>query len=124
VILIPALLGVFALVMAFGRTTSAGGDVTHAARVGARAAAQAQTLGGATARAEAVVADSLADAGLACTSGATSVTGDMRPGGAVSVSVTCVVDLSDVTGLGPIPGSRTLRATAREAIDVVRGGVP
>jgi Flp pilus assembly protein TadG len=122
VILLPALLAIFALVMAFGRTTSAAGDVSHAARAGARAAARAQTLGGATERAMAVVRDSLADAGLACTSQHTAVAGDMRPGGVLTVTVRCVVDLGDVSGLGPVPGSRTLHATASEMIDIVRGG--
>jgi Flp pilus assembly protein TadG len=124
VILIPALLAVFAVAMAFGRTTSAGGDVSHAARVAARAAAQAQTVGGATERATAVAGESLADAGLSCTTQQTSVTADMRPGGRVGVTVTCVVDLSDVAGLAIIPGARTLSATAWEIIDAARGGAP
>ena len=117
VILIPVLLALFALLMAFGRTTTAGNDVEHAARVGARAATGAQTIGGATGRAEAVVRKSLMLSGLSCTSHSTFVSGVMRPGGRITVSVSCVVDLGDVTDLGPIPGSRTLRATASEVID-------
>lgn len=124
VILIPVLLALFALLMAFGRTTTAGNDVEHAARVGARAATGAQTMGGATGRAQTVVQQSLANSGLSCTSHAIGVSGAMRPGGRVTVSVSCVVDLGDVTDLGPIPGSRTLRATATEIIDVKRGGAP
>jgi TadE-like protein len=122
VILVPVLFAVFALAMAFGRTTSAAGDVSHAARAGARAAARAQTLGGATEAAVEVVAESLGESGLACARQSTVVDGVLAPGGVISVTVTCVVDLSDVVGLGPIPGARTLSATASEAVDAVRGG--
>jgi Flp pilus assembly protein TadG len=122
VILMPVLLAVFALLIAFGRTTTAGNDVEHAARVGARAATGAQTMGGAQERASTVVRRSLANSGLSCASHDVGVSGAMRPGGRITVSVSCVVDLGDVTELGPIPGSRTLRASATEIIDVIRGG--
>ena len=67
VILLPAVLLLFGLVVAFGRTTTAATNVEHAAAVGARAAAAAQTVrrrrrpaaGG-------VVDDSLAGSGLSC----------------------------------------------------------
>ena len=68
VILMPVLLLMFALVLAFGRAATAGTDVEHAARVGARAAAAAQSMGGAEQRAQVVVSESLADSGLACIS--------------------------------------------------------
>jgi Flp pilus assembly protein TadG len=122
VILIPALLLLFGLVVAFGRTTVAGTDVEHAARVGARAAASAQTSGGGRALAKEVVLDSLRDAGMACAAGpSVAVAGSWTPGGQVSVTVSCTASLADVTRLG-LPGSRTLRATATEVIDRTRGG--
>lgn len=120
VLLVPAVLLVFGLVVAFSRTTTASEHVEHAAAVGARAAASAQTIGGATALATDVVADSLAQVGMTC--GAPSVDGVFSPGGSVTVTVSCVVDLGDVTKFGLLPGSRTLRASATEVIDRTRGG--
>lgn len=121
VMLMPALLLLFALVIAFGRTGAATSDVEHAARVGARAAAGAQTFGGAEARARAVVAESLQGSGLSCVDSDVGVSGDISPGGQMTVTVGCVVYLGDVVQFG-VPGSRTLRATATEQVDVVRGG--
>jgi Flp pilus assembly protein TadG len=124
VILLPAVLLLFGLVVAFGRTTTADTDVEHAARVGARAAASAQTSGGGHALASAVVADSLRRAGLSCASGpAVSVTGPWTPGGRITVTVSCTASLADVTKFG-VPGARTLSATASEVIDRTRGGAP
>ncbi|MGH9270199.1 MAG: TadE/TadG family type IV pilus assembly protein [Ilumatobacteraceae bacterium] len=124
VILVPAVLAMFALVVAYGRTTLADGKVEHAAAVGARAAASAQTAGGGSSLAQRVVDESLAGAGLACSSRSVSVGGDYAPGGRVTVSVSCVASLADLTGLGLPLGSRTLTATASEVIDVNRGGAP
>jgi len=122
VILMPVLFAMFALVIAFGRTTTADTDVEHAARVGARAAAAAQSMGGATARAQIVVSQSLADSGLSCSTQSVSVSGSMQPGGRVTVTVTCVASMADVADYGLVPGSRTLTATATEVIDTNRGG--
>jgi Flp pilus assembly protein TadG len=122
VILVPVLLALVALVVASGRTTAAASDVEFAARVGARAAAQANTAGGAQARAEQVVGATLADSGLTCVDQAISVdTGDLRPGGRVSVTVSCTVSLDDVADLQLALGSRTMTATASEVIDRNRG---
>jgi len=122
VILAPVLLLLFALVVAFGRATTADTDVEHAARVGARAAAAAQSIGGATSRAQDVVAESLADSGLACVSRSVGVSGSMQPGGRVTVTVRCVATMADLTRYGLLPGSRTLTASASEVIDRTRGG--
>ena len=124
VVLVPVVLAMLALVVAYGRTTQADSKVEHAAAVGARAAASAQTAGGGTVLAEQVVAQSLRDAGLACSGRSVSVSGDYAPGGRVTVAVSCVASLADLTGLGLPLGSRTLRATATEVIDVNRGGGP
>jgi Flp pilus assembly protein TadG len=124
VILMPVVLALFGLVVAFGRTTTADTDVEHAARVGARAAASAQTSGGGRALAQDVIVDSLRSAGLSCAAGpAVSVGGDWSPGGRVTVTVSCTASLADVTKLG-LPGSRTLTASATEVIDRSRGGEP
>jgi Flp pilus assembly protein TadG len=123
-ILVPVVLAMFALVVAYGRTTQADTKVEHAAAVGARAAAAAQTAGGGAALAGQVVAESLRGAGLSCTDRSITVDGEWSPGGRVTVAVSCVASLADLTGLGLPLGSRTLRATATEVIDVNRGGAP
>ena len=120
VILVPVVLLVFGLVVAFSRTTTATEHVAHAAAVGARAAAGAQTAGGASVLATDVVVDALAQVGMRCD--APAVAGTFRPGGSVTVTVSCTVDLGDVTHLGLLPGSRTLTASATEVIDRTRGG--
>ena len=121
VILVPVVLLVFALVVAFGRATTAQQHVQHAAAVGARAAAGAQTAGGGTAVAARVVGDSLAAVGMTeC--GPPAIAGAWAPGGRVTVSVTCVVDLGDLAPFGMLPGSRMLRASATEIVDATRGG--
>ena len=122
VILMPALLLMFALVLAFGRAATADTDVEHAARVGARAAATAQSMGGAQQRAHVVVSESLADSGLACITRQVGVGGSLQPGGRVSVTVTCVASMADLSGFGLVPGDRTLTATASEVVDRIRGG--
>ncbi len=122
VILMPVLLLAFALVVLFGRTTTAATDVEHAARVAARAAAAAQSVGGAQSRAATVAAESLASSGLACVDRSVSVSGSVQPGGRITVTVRCRVSQADVTRYGFIPGSRTLSATASEVVDVNRGG--
>ena len=48
---------------------------------------------------------------------------DFRPGGAVEVTLSCVVDLSDLTGLG-VPTSATFDSTFSEPVDVYRGADP
>ena len=104
VILVPVVLLLFALVVAFGRATTAQQHVQHAAAVGARAAAGAQTAGGGDASlARVVVGASFAGVGMTqC--GAPTVSGTWTPGGRVTVTVTCVVDLGDVTQLRHHPG--------------------
>jgi Flp pilus assembly protein TadG len=120
VLLVPVVLLALALVVASGRATTASEHVAHAAAVGARAAAGAQTLGGATELADDVVADALAQVDMSCS--APTVSGVFTPGGSVTVTVSCVVGLGDLTSIGWLPGSRTLQASATEVIDRSRGG--
>lgn len=122
VILVPVLLALVGLVVAFGRTTTADSDVEFAARVGARAAALSNTPAAAATRATAVVERTLADSGLSCSSHTVTVdASDLRPGGRVRVTVTCRAELSDVSHLQLAIGSRTMTATATEVVDRVRG---
>jgi hypothetical protein len=62
--------------------------------------------------------------GVTCTRLDVAVdTSRFRPGGDVTVEVTCTVALGDVAFTG-LPGQRTVSARAVEVVDVYRGGVP
>jgi Flp pilus assembly protein TadG len=106
------------------RTMIGQGDVTAAARAGARAASIEHKYGDAVAAADRVVNDEIARSGLACTSHSTSVdtpAGDFVPGGIVTVTVSCDVEF---TGLfAPwSTGPKVLTGTSAEPIDCIRGG--
>jgi hypothetical protein len=74
----------------------------------------------AQAQAAAAVTSTLAGAGLTCPSPqVTTKTQNFVPGGLVSVTVTCVTTLADVTVPG-LPGSKTLSATSTAHIDPFR----
>lgn len=103
------------------RVSTTRGDVSAAARAAARAASQTYSAPEAHAEATAVAEDVLAGRGVACRGLDVTLGRDHRPGAIVIVTVTCTVDLGDVVLVG-FPGTDTVRATAAEMSDVVRGG--
>ncbi|HEU0131857.1 MAG TPA: hypothetical protein VFQ85_12785 [Mycobacteriales bacterium] len=119
VLAVPAI--VIALVMAvFGGLVRARLDVDAAAQDAARAATRATTHGDAQRAAHDAAAATLADRSLDCTALTinTDLT-DFRPGGTVSVSITCLTESSSIT----VPGlntARTFRATAVAPVDRYR----
>jgi Flp pilus assembly protein TadG len=117
VIVAPLLLLVALLMIFFGRIESAQGDVEAAARAGAEAAVVQGNAAAAQSSAAAAVAATLASDHVACPSPAvsTDVT-NFVSGGSVTVTVTCVAQLSDVTAPG-LPGTKTFSATATAPID-------
>lgn len=118
---VTALLLVAFFIIGALRVTGTGGDVTAAAHAGARAASAERDPFAADQAARTVVAGALADRGVACSSLAVSVAGDLTAGSIVTVGVTCTVSLADVV-LAGFPGSRTVSAQAAEIVDVIRGG--
>lgn len=117
----PLLVGVLLFVVLCGRLVSAQMDLDAAASAAARAASIARTDPAAHADADRTARDTLTARGATCRQAAVTVsTGGLRPGGVVTVSVSCVVPLSDLTMLG-VPGSRTVRASASSPIDTWRG---
>lgn len=103
------------------RIVNTNGDVSSAARSGARAAATARTPAQAQSNAQTVVSNALADRGVACSGGpAVSVSGAGVAGGVVTVTVTCSVSLNDVVVAG-FPGSRSVSVSAVEYVDQIRG---
>ena len=120
VLLTPALVMLLLLVVAGGRIVEARGQVDGTAREAARAASIARTSSEATTAATQIAQARLASAGLTCQSLTVDTnTARFQPGGSVTTTITCTVDLSDLVAL-TIPGSRTLTASATEPIDVYR----
>jgi len=103
------------------RITNTSGDVSSAARAGARAAASAGDLASARSEANRVVTAMLSSRGVACSGGpSVSVNGGGTAASTVTVSVACTVNLGDVV-LGGFPGSRSVDAEATEYTDTLRG---
>ncbi|MFI6098188.1 TadE/TadG family type IV pilus assembly protein [Lentzea sp. NPDC051213] len=94
--------------------------LNDAAHQSARAASIARTDPAAVAAAHSTAANALASAGVVCQSlGVDTATGGLRPGGAVTVTVSCTVDFGDALILG-VPGQKRLSATASEVVDTWR----
>lgn len=96
-------------------------DAAHQA---ARAASFERTAPAADTAAHATATDALAGAGVTCTTleVAADTTG-LRPGGAVAVTLSCTLDLSDALIVG-VPGQMVLSATAVEPVDTYRAVRP
>ena len=121
VLLTPALLVLLLLVVAGGRLAGTRGQVDAAARDAARAGTIARSPG--DARRDALeAARTRLDAGsVGCRGLNVAVnTAGFRAGGHVTATVSCIVDLGDLTVLG-IPGTRTVTASAVEPVDTFRG---
>jgi Flp pilus assembly protein TadG len=100
-----------------GRLVSAQLDLNAAARSAARAASLARTVPAAQADAQQAALDTLAAHGVTCAQPTITVeTGGLQPGGAVTVTVSCVVPLADLALIG-VPGSRTVSATSTSPVD-------
>jgi Flp pilus assembly protein TadG len=108
------------LIVGFGRVTHGRQLVEQAAAAAARAAALDSTPGQAQSDAQTEAADTLADSGVSCQSMHTVVdTSSFHAGGQVSVTVTCVASLADLTVVG-FPGHKTLTATSVSPLDQYR----
>ena len=108
VIVAPVLLIVIVLMVGLGRVDSAQGDVESAARAGVQAAVVQADPSDAQAQATTAAAEPLGRCGLTCTAPQISVdTSNFVAGGWVSVTVTCVTSLADVSVPG-VPGAKTL----------------
>jgi Flp pilus assembly protein TadG len=117
----PLLVAILLFVVLCGRLASAQMDLNAAASSGARSGSIARTDATARAEAERTARETLAARGVTCQqTGVTVTTGGLRSGGAVTVTVSCTVPLSDLLLLG-VPGSRTVSATATSPVDQWRG---
>jgi Flp pilus assembly protein TadG len=119
----PLLVLLLLLIVAAGRLVQGRLEVASAAAQAARAASLARDPA-AAAQATAVASSALASQHLTCGSLTVSTdTAAFRPGGQVSVQVSCTVSLSGLALLH-LPGAETLTAQAAAPIDVFRGAGP
>lgn len=116
VVLVPALLMMLLLVVAFGRYVSAEGDVQASAREAVRAATLERDRPSAVAAAQATAAASLPDS-LTCRPA--TLEGDFVAGGVLSVRVDCDVSWSDLGFIG-LTGTAHVEATGTAPLDTYR----
>lgn len=118
VLLTPVLILFVLFLVGLGRLAHARALVGDAAAQAARAATlEYFSPTQAANSAQQTAADALRSAGLACTSQTTNVdTDNDHPGGSITVTLQCRVDLSTVTAAG-FPGSDTLQATFTSPVD-------
>lgn len=120
VLLTPLLILMLLFVVALGRTVSARMQVDGAAAQGARAASIARDPTTATAMAQQAATSALGSDHVTCGDlTVTTDTADFAPGGQVSVTVTCTVDLADLVGLR-LPASQSISSTSTAVIDLYR----
>lgn len=97
--------------------------IDDAAHQAARAASIERSPAAASAAARSTAASALSSAGVTCAAlSVNTATGGLRPGGTVSVTVSCDVDFGDALILG-VPGGKTLSATSVEPVDLWRSTV-
>ena len=124
VLLTPLLVLMLLLAVAAGRLVLARLEVDSAARQAARAASLARDPAAAAADAAATAQSALAGQGITCSHLAVSPdTSDFRPGGQVSVQVSCTVSLSGLSLLH-LGGAETLTSAFTSPIDLFRGASP
>ena len=124
VLVTPLLIVVLLLIVAAGRLVDARLQVDSAARQAARAASIARDPAAAVSQADATARAALASEHITCDPLTVSPdTAAFRPGGQVTVQVTCTVSLAGLALLH-VPGSQTLTAQFTSPIDVYRGAGP
>ena len=123
-ILLPVGILILAMLVIGARIALAGDRISGVAGIAARDASLARSAAAAQQIANASANNALADRNLHCaevqvsvdTSGFSSAPGTPA---AVTVTVACTVDLSDI-GVAGLPGSRTLRDSATSPLDPAR----
>lgn len=120
VLLTPLLILILVFVVALGRLTSARIEVDSAAAQAARAASIAWSPQSANQAAQQSAAATLSGDHVTCAHLDVSVdTAEFVPGGSVSVTVSCGVDLSQLTGLH-LPTTETISSKAVSPLDRFR----
>jgi Flp pilus assembly protein TadG len=121
-VLITPLLILFLLFVLFcGRLAHARLRLEDAAHQAARAASLARDPSTASVAASAAAGSALPGVGASCSTHSVNVnTSAFRPGGAVTVTVSCTIEVSDLSGLH-LPGRITQTASSTSVVDTFRG---
>ena len=121
VLLTPVLIIVLLFVVALGRVASAHQEVDAAARDAARAATNARSAQSARIDGTDAARTSLVAGGVTCRTLTVDVdTTDFRPGGLVTATVACTLELGDLAGLR-LPANRTMTSSFTAPVDEFRG---
>lgn len=121
VVLVPLLMLLLMLVVAFGRHVSAEGQTQAAAREAVRAATLARTAEGAQLAAQDALDATVPDT-LECEP--VLLDGAFVAGGTLTVTVTCAISYANLGALG-LPGSTSISATSSAPLDLHRSvGAP
>ncbi len=119
-VLAPLLMLFIVFIVMLGRLAAAKSEVVAAARSGAQAAVLWGTPGQATWAADASIALELGQHHVRCRSANVRVdTSDLRPGGAVRVSVSCTISMAQLAMPG-MPGSKTVAASVVAPVGMYR----
>lgn len=120
-LLAPLLMLLVLLVVGSGRVVQSQLRVQDAAHSGARAASLARDPATATRAGQAAARAALANGGASCTHADVAVnTSGFSAGGSVTVTVSCAVSVSDLSGLR-IGGGTTQTASFTSVVDTWRG---
>jgi Flp pilus assembly protein TadG len=120
VVITPVLFVLVLILVVFGQVSEAHQQVVEAARAGAEAAAVLPTQESAQSGGPETAAIGVFGQTHTCDDvRITTDVSNFKPGGTVSVTVVCQVDLSDLSIPG-VPGTTTVQATAVAPIDPYR----
>jgi Flp pilus assembly protein TadG len=120
VILLPFVIIMLLLVVAFGRVSRGRQLVDQAAQAASRAASLSSSPEQANSAAQAAATQTLTDGGLSCTAMNVTVdTSQFFAGGQVIARVQCRTDLSGLTVSG-VPGSVTLTTSSTSPLETYR----
>jgi Flp pilus assembly protein TadG len=120
VVLVPVLMLFVLLAIAFGRYQTTREEVIGAARAGAEAAAIMPSAQSATTAAKQAALPALSGMTSPCRRVVVATdTSDFVPGGEVTVTVSCTVELSDIGAPG-LPGQSTVTISQAAPIDPYR----
>jgi Flp pilus assembly protein TadG len=121
VLVTPVIILLVMFVVFLGRITTTQAELQDAAHSAARAASLARTPSDAITAASQMADAALGSQRITCSPLAVTVdTSAFRPGGAVSVTVTCSVNLADLGALH-VPGAEKLSTSFTEPIDRFEG---
>ena len=120
----PVVILLLVTLIAAARVANAHQIVTDAAGDAARAASEARSSTAAQEAAQRTAATSMSGRGVSCSPMAVTVdTNGWRPGGAVGVTLSCTVQLSDL-GVPILGTTRTVSTRAAAVVDIYRQAGP